>query len=477
MASSELAAPRQPSISFFWATYQDSNFQIPSCSGFQVYTTANGQAAVQPVKPFWFTAAAPGYEPSVMEVTEDIGGQFTWNAQYPTGTTLTLAMADSANNSGGAVDGYTIVPGYSNCTVFNETMPDSAPITYSYSPHDRPCDEIDLELKGGTPPYTVSVLAGTSGAYANLTGVEERKIKLKNVVPAGQTFHFFITDSQGQSSPVTTGIQSALNLSTCNSPSHPSKTPIGAIVGGVVGGIALALLIALLAWWLVRRRRQQAAAQYRKEQALQTSEFRDAQGQAPLVEPFTIPLAASAAGVGEGGRGEAAGWEDHSPSSGDGSYDKSLIKYPSPSPQGEHVHLYPHTQPSPPHPGTGHYPRHPSDPAATLYDYSDSHPHHPSQYASYDSNHSGNTVIPSTGSYDPTIGVPPSSAATEPHPSSLALRDPPPSSAQLPPGARRETSDELANPEEFNYRLFDSAANGTWPSSGQQLPPGAGRYA
>ncbi|BGP14075.1 hypothetical protein JCM10213_002370 [Rhodosporidiobolus nylandii] len=505
--SSDFRAPVTPPISFFWATFDDGNLNLPNCAGFQVFTTNNSQAATQPVLPFYFTAAAVGYEPQVMQVPVGVGGQFTWNAAYPTGTKLTLAMTDSANNSGGAVDGYSVVPGYNNCTVFNSTYStwgqEHSAIGFTTYPYDRPCDEIVLKINGGTAPYTVSVLAGTSGTYANLTDVGSKEVKLKNVVPAGQTFHLFVTDANGYSSGVSEGMTSSLNLASCNSPDPPSSgssTPIGAIVGGVIGGVAAAALIALLAWWLVRRRNARTAEQYRREQALATSEFRTADGRAPLVEPFNVPLAASAVGMAGGaGAGAAGEYDDHSPTSGDGSYDKSLAQYPS-SPSGEHAHLYPHPHaPSAvPPPPPALYSRHPSDHASsygggpTLYD-----PYSDRPYPSYDSTATSGTAMPPTpGSYQPSLqipsAVPPSSSGhaaasgspTEPHPSSLALRNEPsassPSSALPPSRVEAQTTDGLANPEEFTYRVFDpqaSAGGGSWPhGGGGGLPPGAGRY-
>lgn len=81
----------------------------------------------------------------------------------------------------------TLVPGSTNCTLVDQ--PSSLPVSFSESPPDQPCDEIIVDIKGGTLPYTLSVVAGTSGLYANVTGLKKKRVNLRNIVPAGQQFH------------------------------------------------------------------------------------------------------------------------------------------------------------------------------------------------------------------------------------------------------------------------------------------------
>ena len=96
-------------------------------------------------------------------------------------------MTDSANNSGGAVDKYVITQSsLQNCTLVSD---EASPVTFTSNPSDRPCGEIELDIKGGKAPYTVSVLAGQSGLYGNVTEVTSKKVTIGNVVSAGQTFN------------------------------------------------------------------------------------------------------------------------------------------------------------------------------------------------------------------------------------------------------------------------------------------------
>ncbi|GAA5974224.1 hypothetical protein JCM21900_003350 [Sporobolomyces salmonicolor] len=320
-SSDSKVSPTIPPVTFFWATYNDTVKEIPRCAGFQVYTTANAAAANEVVEPLYFTTFPTGYEPRTMKVPSSaIGDGFTWSADYPVGTEITFAMTDSANHSGGAVDGYTISQSsYNNCTVQSNA---TAPITLAVNPENNPCDEIDLTISGGRAPYTISVLAGVSGLYANAT-TSEKKVQYGNVVAAGQVFNLLVTDSTGASSAFSRDMTSALNLGSCSrpSPNSSSSTPVGAIVGGVVGGVVAAAILALLAWWFIRRRAVNAEQRYRQQQ-ITTSEFRNADGRAPFVEPFMVPLQTQG--------GDAVDpYGDQIPSN-ESSYDKNLALYPSP---------------------------------------------------------------------------------------------------------------------------------------------------
>ncbi|GAA6048944.1 hypothetical protein JCM3770_007131 [Rhodotorula araucariae] len=463
-----LYAPTTPPIVFFWATQNETSRTIPQCASFPLFTTESPTTAVQPVLPLYFTAAAVGYPPETQLVEGDIGTEFAWTANYPVGTQLLFAMTDSGNNSGGAVNGYTIVPGSTNCTLASNT---NLLLSFGMYPEDRPCDEVVLNIQGGVRPFDVSVFAPVQGAYMNATGVQERSFNLRNVVPAGQPFHLFVSDSNGSSTAVSSGRTSALNQPGCNSAVRPmldSSTSVGTIVGAVIGSVLGALLVALLAWWFVRRRNRRRAERYRQRPPAATSEFRTADGRAPLVEPFRIPMG------GAPGAADAAGdtYDDSSPNTD--SYDKSL-SYPlvpdHPSPQSQRFM----------HAGAG---GHPAPPTPQLYDAAQPNTYaHP--YSGYDP-----APYPAAGatrgSYDP-VSTSPSSAGE--YLSSPARAPVSPLGAGAP---AREGTDGLAHPAEFEYRLPGESPTGPpgmlppWaqqqgaaPALAQQaygLPPGARPY-
>lgn len=424
-------------------------------------TMVNQASARQAVAPLYFTAFPIGYPPLTMRLpTDDVNQRFTWNADYPVGTQLTLAMSDSANNSGGAVDGFVITQSsLTNCTPI--AVEKSLPISFVANPSDDPCDEIDIRIKGGRAPYTVSVLAGQSGLYGNLTGVDSKNFKMRNSVAARQTFNLLVTDSTGASSQVGPDMVSALNLQTCNRPtasSSGSSVPVGAIVGAVIGGVLLAAIVGGVAWWLIKRRNKKREEDYRQAQLLASSEYRNADGHAPLVEPFMLQTQ----GTNVRNTGIGAQYGEISPSSvNNGSYDPSLDKYPSsPSnaysgdPHAHPQHYYSH------HPG--HQAQQPSISSSHLEHQQQSLPSgyaYPNPYDPYDTSAPGST---SNGAYTPY-----ESSAHHIPTSTASLHYEPPQHANS------SATDDLANPEEFEFRLPDHRAGA---ASGYSLPPGARPY-
>ncbi|GAA5931708.1 uncharacterized protein JCM15063_001547 [Sporobolomyces koalae] len=446
-ATPELQTPSQPAISFFWGTFDDSKVELPRCGGMQIITSINPAAPRQVVPPLYFTAFPQGFEPETMQLPSNlIRQQFTWNADYPVGTNITFAMSDSANNSGGAVDRckFHLVEqsSYNNCS---SLAAQTAPISFTVDPPERACREIDIEITGGRAPYTLSVLAGTSGLYGNVTGIESKKFKLDNVVAAGQVFSLAVTDSTGASSAVSSRMVSGLNVQDCNAPTgghSGSAIPVGGIVGAVVGGVLLALLLALVGWWFIRRRSRRREEEYRQAQ-IASSEFRNADGRAPLVEPFMLQTQRP-------NLKSTEQYSDISPTN-DGSYDKSLDTYPS-SPTGayasEQLQSQYFSHPDSHKPSTSAY-ESPSPSRQPHYAYAN--PYDPYEASMLSS---GATAVPGpydTGSHDP---------------SSTIHFDRQPSNSSA--------TDDLAHPAEFEYRLPDSRP--AWNSSASHLPPGARPY-
>ena len=294
-----------------------------------------------------------------------------------------------------------------------------------------------------------------------------------------------MTDSNGASSRVSSAMTSSLHLGNCVAaaiPSSGSSTPIGAIVGGVVGGVVGAILLGLLAWWLIRRRNRKHA-----EQADTSGAFRP-KGKRPA--PST---------VGEGARADPD--EGNSPHYSD-SYEHASFKYPSP----KDMALY---YPVPTPMATSNQPVLPLPPSpyesAALHPYP--HPYDPygaaahaaasysassgaqavegGGYSSYDPmsavSHTGSATSGSiAGSYDPNlhrfVG---GGGGGEGGVSVLASQQPthgsPPAAAGI---------EELARPEEFEYRIGESPTRTQqypmppWPQplQQQQPPPNAGAY-
>jgi FtsZ-interacting cell division protein ZipA len=174
------------------------------------------------------------------------------------------------------------------------------------------------------------------------------------------------------------------------------------------------LLLALLAWWLLRKRSEKAAQRFDEQERASKGEFRMADGSAPLVTPFVVPV--------------------RSPNYSDDASPASAHEYSKSSSMrdyGYQTAITPiHTSVPIMHPVYSQTTASPTSPASQI-DYAT----YPTDTSPYESYH------PSQHSYHPT--------------------------------ATSSTVDGLANPEEFAYRDATwSSAN-----SGPTLPPGAQRSA
>lgn len=80
----DLLSPDQPPIVFFWQAPNDTVRQIPQCSEFTIFTTANPSVSTQPVLPLYWTVAPENYPPRSMSLGDaQIGDRFNWTANLP----------------------------------------------------------------------------------------------------------------------------------------------------------------------------------------------------------------------------------------------------------------------------------------------------------------------------------------------------------------------------------------------------------
>lgn len=256
-----------------------------------------------------------------------------------------------------------------------------------------------------------------------------------------------MTDANGVSSAVSSAMTSSLHLNGCASadpPASGSSTPVGAIVGGVVGGVVGAILLALFAWWLIKRHRRK-------------QDERTLVGAAPAGRKRPS-LAASSS------HGGATRLDDGDSPQHSGSYEHHSFKYPSPVDAAQYYAI------PTPLSATG-----PPLPLPTSYDSSALHPY-PHGYDPYGSSHAVSFAASSGAqaveggaydSYDPMSAVSHTGSATSgsragtydpnvhtylhmgnpPHPPMSPIDDPLPASSGV---------EELARPEEFEYRMGDS---------------------
>ncbi|KAM0754113.1 hypothetical protein T439DRAFT_378200 [Meredithblackwellia eburnea MCA 4105] len=281
-----VVSPTIPPTAFFWATTNNSLLALPQCSSVHILAIQNSLSTATAIPPYYFTVIPDGLVPSVQASLNRLFS-FDWVPNLPIGTQFSLAMTDSANNSGGIVGGYSIIAGNSSCP--SSLATNSTTISFTVDPPNNPCDEINIDVKGGAKPYTVSVVAPALGRYANATGFSTNSFTLGNIITAGEEFKLFITDSNGVSSTVSAGMTSALGQSSCQKPgSFNGSSNIGAIVGGVVGGVLIFLAIVILFYWYFRKiQREKAEEAHRQE--LNSADYQLPDGTAPKVTPFVLP--------------------------------------------------------------------------------------------------------------------------------------------------------------------------------------------
>ncbi|ORY51773.1 hypothetical protein BCR35DRAFT_310691 [Leucosporidium creatinivorum] len=281
-----------PATSFYWqvATDGKDHYATERCSQPLSLATTNPQSSRNTTFPIYLTLFAVGRQPSTQLVLEEQLGFFSWNANLPVNTNFSIALTDSSvpPTSGGVVDGFYITDGgLNNCT---DAASSSTPLEVLFSPQDKPCDEIDLSVSGGTAPYTAMLLSSMGGS-GNLSDLPSDTATLRNTIPAGQTFHLAFADKNGLTSVVSDSMTSALNSPSCHKPTTPHRKPISTavIIGATIAAVAAAIILALLAWWCFRRRAAKALERSRQREEAIKGEYRMDDGTAPLVEPFVIP--------------------------------------------------------------------------------------------------------------------------------------------------------------------------------------------
>jgi type II secretory pathway pseudopilin PulG len=215
------------------------------------------------------------------------------------------------------------------------------------------------------------------------------------------------------------------------------------IVGAVVGGVVLAVIAALVAWWFIRKRTKKREEEYRHAQQLASSEYRNADGRAPLVEPFMLQT--------QGPNVKNTGIVDQYGEISPTNTDKSLDMYPS-SPSNRYAPFDPHAHSHQYYSHPGHHPRATSN-SSNGFDPQQAHYPYSNPYDPYDSSAPASTSNGGYPGYETSIHDPNSSHYEPQHSNSSA-------------------TDDLANPEEFEFRLPDSRGG----SYNTHLPPGARPY-
>jgi hypothetical protein len=157
-------------VSCRYTSVHESTQQLPltlrQCSAITFLTGGNNESSIQPTPPYTLFVYPSDDIPRVIAGGMD-GSAARWRVDYPVGTQLLLAFADSKGNPGGTSALTTVINGQSNDCV----SPSNTTLSLGYTPAaPSTCQSVSLLPSGGVPPYAVTIQkAGDQGI--NITEV------------------------------------------------------------------------------------------------------------------------------------------------------------------------------------------------------------------------------------------------------------------------------------------------------------------
>ncbi|KZS89155.1 hypothetical protein SISNIDRAFT_489582 [Sistotremastrum niveocremeum HHB9708] len=259
-------------FAFTWGFNTWTNTSLPQCQPLQLFVGVDA-GTVKPSPPYYLLAYEVNGSTSLSSLGSDISNMY-WTAQQSQGSQLVLAMLDDAGNSGGILNGtYTIAQGSNNCSAPATPKTDFSVSTNASTSLDT-CSAIEISIKGGTPPYTISIIEENAVAPYNttLSTNDDTYLWVNNLFP-GVTIILAASDSAGAWGKNTelitltgnsnthcsyTSTASNSSSSGNNSSSSTSHSGMGAIIAGVIIGIAA---FAILGWFFIYRRRRRRHSQ------------------------------------------------------------------------------------------------------------------------------------------------------------------------------------------------------------------------
>ncbi|KAF8519801.1 hypothetical protein BU17DRAFT_65803 [Hysterangium stoloniferum] len=271
---------------------------LPECAQIRIFVTAKGPVVPQP--PYTMFA----YEGSSITTVQTLGSDpqnLLWTVDHPAGeyhvnhaplsadvipgATLLLSMADANGNAGGVGPNLLTVTGTGNTTCHAQNPTSPVSVTTNTTRTLESCAFLPLLIKGGTRPYTITVVRLGQPVVANVTldpqfdtynwgrlsyyiyrnGVYAASTNLLTTlgtadlncgglqsVASDSTSH--ISSTQGQSGTLTSSASTTATASSSPGPKSSSNTTTS-IIGAVVGVSVLIAVLGLSALFYLRRRR------------------------------------------------------------------------------------------------------------------------------------------------------------------------------------------------------------------------------
>lgn len=223
----------------------------------------NANSSIKATPPFTLQLYPVGGVPQSVGAVPASNEALTWRANYPAGTSLLLQFVDAKGYTGGVSPLTTITSGSSSCPLADDTS--DLQLSYSTT-NPLTCSQVDLDVSGGSPPYTVSIVKAADQGI-NITGVESQ-VSWTNDATAGASFLYSACDSSGDCAviPAVAFSQGGSNTSCIVGSAKPgqkpgsstsqghSKTLLGAVIAASIAAVVLLFGVGYL---LYRRRKNQ----------------------------------------------------------------------------------------------------------------------------------------------------------------------------------------------------------------------------
>ncbi|KAJ7752998.1 hypothetical protein B0H16DRAFT_1545657 [Mycena metata] len=235
---------------------------LPSCQTFPIAVTP---LSTHPVPPFYMIAFAVGGAP----ITSYIGknaSTLSWQVQHPVGTRLILSVLDSTGIAAGVGSlVYNVTEGSTTQCLPPAVTEPSFNVTANVTDTLTTCEPWGLTVRGGTPPYNVTLAALNAPVITNVTLDPPDSVftYIDRADPNGQLIGMNgrwatgspIVRTQGSSNVDCPGLVSSFGVPGSNGtqPTHSSHKRLGTILGATLGAL---LVLCSLVFWALRRQRQ-----------------------------------------------------------------------------------------------------------------------------------------------------------------------------------------------------------------------------
>jgi len=230
--------------------------------------------ATQGTPPYYMIAFALGGTPVTTLIGSD-ESKLSWTVTQPVGSKLVLSVVDANGSAGGVTPRImTVIPGQTTQCVIQPPSTPEFTVTTNVTGDLKTCQPWGFTVKGGVPPYTITLLSPNSPVVTNASiGLGDDHFTYINRADPGGTLVGAISDltgrwangtafvsTKGSTDVACTGLVSSSGNSTViaqqalSSPGSKSQRPV---IIGVSVTVALLVLLGIVGAGVWYRRRSQ----------------------------------------------------------------------------------------------------------------------------------------------------------------------------------------------------------------------------